>query len=132
MRWIVLIACLLLLGACSSNEITGKVLAADGVNEAKAPEAKAANIAAKDLEESKPQQYADVTEVKTYDLKGECQRDSQGVVRFFDEAGKKTVYRNECVGNFLIKYTCDGSQVVSDNTVCNGVCTPGIYGATCK
>ncbi|MFQ5621436.1 MAG: hypothetical protein ACE5FT_06355 [Candidatus Nanoarchaeia archaeon] len=141
MRHVVVIACLLLiLAACSGgNEVTGKVLAVDGVKEAKTAPVDVSDTSvpvetdsSEDDEPKRPEQFAEVTEEKTYDVQGECRKDSKGVVRFFDESGKKTVYRNECVGNFIIEYACDGNQVVSENTVCNGVCTPGTYGATCE
>jgi len=50
-----------------------------------------------------------------------CEEDSLGMVRVFQD-GKKTVYRNECFGNILIDYGCEGGKLVSENIKCPRSC----------
>ncbi len=137
---------LMLLVACSPKTITGRALDAAPTAQA-TPEAKTAPTedakdsagedgepeeAPLDIDETpEPDQFADVTDVPTYELRKECTTDSKGVVRYFDENGLKTVYRNECYGGFLTTYRCEGNQVLSENKVCSSECKQGPYGDTC-
>ena len=109
MRYIVLVTILLLLAACSGgNEITGKVLDAPSDAEP-ARETGDSEPAGKD-NVYVPPEIKEAKEMKTYEVKGQCTEDSKGVVRHFDENGRKTVYRDECYSGFFITYECDGNQ----------------------
>jgi len=144
MKEILFILVLLLLVACNADNTLQAVVLEDGQDDIPEPVKEAKDDAQdesredtseesrEDPEENRPEEFKDVTEVKTYDVKGKCIRDSKGVVRYFDEDGKKTVYRNECDFGFLITYDCDGNTVSSETKTCSGTCTQGTYGDTCK
>ena len=143
--FVVFVIALLVLGGCQKkNVITGRAIEGAGpVAEVPAkvqvPEsADTVSDSAEDDEPSaiqdepkEPEQFADVTEVPTYDIKSQCTKDTKGVVRYFDDAGKKTVYRNDCVANLLVTYDCDANQVISKNEQCEKGCKQGAYGDTC-
>lgn len=135
-RHLMVVLVLLLLVACSKNTITGRALdaapTAQPTPEVTAPAEDTEEELPVDVDETpEPDQFADVTDVPTYELRKECTTDSKGVVRYFDENGLKTVYRNECYGGFLTSYRCEGNQVLSENKVCSGECKQGPYGDTC-
>ena len=124
-QWVVIvlvIALLVLLGGCQKkNAITGRALDV----------AEPSTGSAISTEPKEPEQFADVTDVPTYDIKGQCTKDTKGVVRYFDNDGKKVVYRNDCVGGLLVTYDCENNQVTSKNQHCIGACKQGAYGDTC-
>lgn len=134
------LALLLLVVACKSDSELQAVILEDGQDEIPVKEPREEpkeddreeGPARVDTEEDKEEEFSDVTEVKTYDVKGKCTRDSKGVVRHFDEGGKKTVYRNECSFGFLIEYDCDGNAVTSETKTCLGECVSGAYGDVCQ
>ena len=139
MKKFILVLCLLLFVAgCKDNTITGKVITDVNVDtvttDSTREEVKPATeqVPREDPEESRAHEYDDVTDVKTYSVKGECTEDSKGVVRFFDDEGKKTVYRDECDFGFIVTYSCDGNKVASKSIPCSGECVRGVYGDECR
>ncbi len=136
---IVFIIALLVLGGCQKkNVLTGRAIDVSQGATSKDSSSEGSQVNTEDDESSvtneprDPEQFADITEVPTYDLKSQCTKDSKGVVRFFDDAGKKTVYRNECVAGLLVTYDCEANQITSKNTPCDGVCKQGAYGDSCE
>lgn len=64
-----------------------------------------------------------VTEVKSYDTKASCTIDKLGVVRTFDDAGKKTVFRPFCDGDNLFTYKCvEGNKASASSKSCGNGC----------
>jgi len=69
----------------------------------------AANVEATQKEEAPAAEIpevANVTEVATYDVKNTCKADSLGVVRVFDEEGRKKVFRPFCDGDSVVTFSC--------------------------
>ena len=63
-----------------------------------------------------------ITEVATYDVKNSCKKDTAGIVRTFDENGKKSVYRPFCDGKGLVTFTCVQNKSRASTSNCPNGC----------
>lgn len=79
-----------------------------------------ANVTSEQVE--KLEQIDEVTDVATYDMKNVCKEDSAGVVRVFDESGKKSVFRPFCDVSSIISFDCEGSSAKSVSKHCSNGC----------
>lgn len=68
----------------------------------------------KDIEE--------VTELATYELKNKCTIDSVGVVRVFDDEGKKKVFRPFCDGDSVVTFSCVEGVARPTSKACSTGC----------
>ena len=134
---LVILALSLMLLACSKgNTITGRAVQG-AADELKPVEKSAPSTTPEETASDEPSddETADEpVEAPAYsDLKGTCQEDSAGVVRVFDEDGKKTVYRNTCFGNHLIDFGCDeNNNLINEKTKCPGSCEIVRYSGQCN
>jgi len=63
---------------------------------------------------------------------GTCSTDSKGVVRVYSADGSKKVYRHDCTGGMLVKYTCEYDRISERIIPCSsGKCLQGPYGDQC-
>ena len=62
---------------------------------------------------------------------GTCTVDNKGVARQIDDDGVKTVYRNDCFGDKLVKYGCEGGELTTDLENCDKECIIVNYVARC-
>jgi|SRR3989338_3408719 len=71
-------------------------------------------------------------EPKDYsNLAGTCEVTSRGDIRVIDETGKKTIYRDECLGGTVVEYTCDGNTLVTKLVNCPQGCMIENYVGKC-
>ena len=63
-----------------------------------------------------------VTEVATYDMKNTCKKDAAGIVRTFDENGKKSVFRPFCDGKSLVSFSCVNNRASPSGSNCVNGC----------
>ncbi len=135
-RWVVLILVLFLLLACSKGkEVSGKNGLLEDIPEngeepsevstEEGPEGTETNTS-EDLLEGEKQELPEGV------IPGTCVIDSKGVVRVYAEDGTKTVYRHDCTGGILIRYSCEDNKIKSKNVICStGQCKQGPYGDSC-
>lgn len=64
-------------------------------------------------------------------LAGTCEVTSRGDIRVIDAEGKKTIYRDECLGGTVVEYTCDGKKLVTKLVNCPSGCTVENYVGKC-
>lgn len=130
MRWMLLaLMILLLLSACSK----GREVSSKGILE----DANAPNT--NDIIGSEDTETEDTSELDEPKLElppgvvpGNCIVDSKGVVRVYNEDGTKTVYRHDCVGGVLTRYSCEENKITTKNVICSsGECKQGPYGDSC-
>ncbi|MEK6874584.1 MAG: hypothetical protein AABX52_02440 [Nanoarchaeota archaeon] len=131
---------ILLVGCARSNALTGDGSAdLELVDEEQVEEAvqdvvdNAQVIEVAKVPVQKQEELVNVTVAPVYaEFRNTCSEDIKGVVRAFDDAGNKKVYRNTCLGGILTDYMCVNSTLDSQNSRCQKGCTTTRYGAICK
>lgn len=84
-----------------------------------------------DPQESQTLLGDDITPPDYSDKAGTCEVTSRGDIRVIDETGKKTIYRDDCLGGTVVEYTCDGNKLVTKLVSCPKGCTIENYVGKC-
>ena len=103
-----------------SNASVDSRVQAEASNDSSLSESGDANMTPEEAE--RIESIDEVTEVATYDIKNTCKEDSAGIVRVFDENGKKLVFRPFCDGLNIVSFDCEGASAKSVSKRCSNGC----------
>ena len=134
---VLLVLALFVLAACSKgNVITGQTIAdtesaKETVKEVDQDDSTDDEVDPEPEEEAQEELLSDAETPDYSDSKGTCTVDNAGVVRHIDEDGLKTVYRNDCLGDKLVKYGCENNEMTTDLENCARGCEIVKYAGRC-
>ncbi len=146
--WVIIALVLLvaIAGCSKGNVLTGSTVAKSPVPAAPVKESTAQEAVSADEtqeEESTTPRSEDAEEAETVlgdvkieekdysNLAGTCEVTGRGDIRVIDAEGKKTIYRDECLGGTVVEYTCDGKKLVTKLVNCPSGCTVENYVGKC-